>query len=58
MARPNALQDVKPERVQRLLNTYGTQAAVARKLKVTQASLSRYMRIHGFQKVERWERAQ
>lgn len=57
MARPGALQGVQPDKVQRMLNTYGTQAAVARRLKVTQASLSRYMRIHGFKKVERWERS-
>lgn len=50
------LQDVKPGEVQRLLNTLGTQAAVARKLGVTQASLSLYMRKHGFRKVEKWER--
>lgn len=56
MARRGVLQDVKPEYVQRLLNTLGTQAAVARKLKVSQASLSLFMRKNGFQKVEKWER--
>jgi hypothetical protein len=56
MARPRVLQDVKPERVQRMLNRYGTQAAVARKLGVTQGSLSGFMKRHGFKKIERWER--
>lgn len=58
MAKPNALQDVSPEKVETLLKRHGTQAKVARRLGVTQASLSRYMRNHGFRKVERWERAQ
>lgn len=57
MAKARLLQDVRPEQVQRLLNTLGTQAAVARKLGVTQGSLSIYMRKHGFKKVERWERS-
>jgi predicted transcriptional regulator len=56
MAKARILQDVKPESVQRMLNTLGTQEAVARKLGVTQGSLSLYMRKHGFKKVERWER--
>lgn len=57
MAKARVLQDVKPENVQRMLNTLGTQAAVARKLGVTQGSLSLYMRKHGFRKVEKWERS-
>lgn len=57
MAKARILQDVKPESVQRMLNTLGTQAAVARKLGVTQASLSLYMKRHGFKRVEKWERA-
>jgi len=56
MAKARVLQGVQPERVLRMLNRYGTQAAVARKLGVTQPSLSGYMRRHGFKKVERWER--
>lgn len=56
MGKRDALKEVKPERVQRMLNTYGTQAAVARKLGVSQGSLSMYMRKHGFKKLEKWER--
>lgn len=56
MATPNALQGIKPGSIQELLNILGTQAAVARKLGVSQSALSLYMRKHGFKKTERWER--
>jgi transcriptional regulator with GAF, ATPase, and Fis domain len=57
MARRNLLKDVQPDEVQRLLNENGgKQDKVARRLGVTQGSLSLYMKRHGFVKVERWER--
>lgn len=57
MAKRNILKDVQPDEVQRLLNENdGKQDRVARRLGVTQGSLSLYMKRHGFKKVERWER--
>jgi transcriptional regulator with GAF, ATPase, and Fis domain len=59
VARRNILKDVQPDDVQRLLNENGgKQDSVARRLGVTQGSLSLYMKRHGFVKVERWERHQ
>jgi predicted transcriptional regulator len=56
VATPHALKEITPEKVESLLQRYGTQARVARKLGVSQGSLSEYMKKHGFIKIESWQR--
>lgn len=45
-----------PDQVSAALKKYGTQKATAEALNVPVTTLCGFMKRHGFQKVERWER--